>query len=142
MLRQFPDCRFVYAFFRARTLGYDVYPEDHFLQNFPWQLYGGLWSCDDARFARAEPMNALTALALRRITSEGSAIQLPREILKEVIFGVDIVSEGTNTEEGVHEATVGELTKHLKRRSLVKVIVKEEWEGWRNRKGVSVRLCI
>jgi hypothetical protein len=73
VLRQFPDCRFVYAFFRARTLGYDVYPEDHFLQNFPWQLYGGLWSCDDARFARAEPMNALTALALRQITSEGSS---------------------------------------------------------------------
>jgi hypothetical protein len=63
----------VYAFFRARTLGYDVYPEDYFLRNFPWQQYGGLWSCDDARFARAEPMNALTALALRRITSEGSA---------------------------------------------------------------------
>jgi RNA-binding protein YhbY len=45
--------------------------------------------------------------------------------LKEVIFWVDIVSEGTSTEEGVHEATVGELTKHLKRRSLVKVIVKK-----------------
>ncbi|KAF1829679.1 DUF1671-domain-containing protein [Decorospora gaudefroyi] len=74
VLRQFPDCRFVYAFFRARTLGYDVYPEDYFLRNFPWQQYGGLWSCDEARFARAEPMSALTALALRRITSEGSTV--------------------------------------------------------------------
>ncbi|CAG5188057.1 uncharacterized protein ALTATR162_LOCUS11857 [Alternaria atra] len=73
VLRQFPDCRFVYAFFRARTLGYDVYPEDYFLRNFPWQQYGGLWSCDDARFARAEPMNALVALALRRITGDGSS---------------------------------------------------------------------
>lgn len=82
MLRQFPDCRFVYAFFRARTLGYDVYPEDHFLQNFPWQLYGGLWSCDDARFARAEPMNALTALALRQITSEGSSAAVITTVLQ------------------------------------------------------------
>ncbi|KAI4941764.1 hypothetical protein J4E86_010275 [Alternaria arbusti] len=73
VLRQFPECRFVYVFFRARTLGYDVYPEDYFLRNFPWQQYGGLWSCDDARFARAEPMNPLTALALRRITGEGSS---------------------------------------------------------------------
>ncbi|KAI0584316.1 Peptidase-C78 domain-containing protein [Pyrenophora tritici-repentis] len=74
VLRQFPDCRFVYVFFRARTLGYDVYPEDVFLQTFPWQQYGGLWSCDDSRFARSERMNTFTALALRRITSEGSSV--------------------------------------------------------------------
>ncbi|KAF2026638.1 DUF1671-domain-containing protein [Setomelanomma holmii] len=73
VLRQFPDCRFVYAFFRSRTLGYDVYPEDYFLPNFPWQQYGGLWVCDEARFARAEPFNALNAQALRRITSEGAS---------------------------------------------------------------------
>jgi hypothetical protein len=63
----------VYAFFRSRTLGYDVYPEDYFLPNFPWQQYGGLWICDDARFARSDPMNALTAQALRRITGEGAS---------------------------------------------------------------------
>jgi hypothetical protein len=63
----------VYAFFRSRTLGYDVYPEDYFLPNFPWQQYGGLWICDDARFARAEGMDALSALALRRITGEGAS---------------------------------------------------------------------
>ncbi|KAF5844601.1 hypothetical protein GGP41_007674 [Bipolaris sorokiniana] len=74
VLRQFPDCRFVYVFFRARSLGYDVYPEDHFLPTFPWQQYGGLWSCDDARFARADPMNALTSQALRRITGLGSSV--------------------------------------------------------------------
>lgn len=73
MLRQFPDCRFLYVFFRSRTLGYDVYPEDHFLRNFPWQQYGGLWIVDDARFARSDKMNPLTAQALRRITSEGSS---------------------------------------------------------------------
>ncbi|KAF1915320.1 peptidase family C78-domain-containing protein [Ampelomyces quisqualis] len=72
VLRQFPDCRFVYAFFRSRTLGYDVYPEDYFIPNFPWQRYGGLWICDEARFARSEPMNPLAAQALRRITGEGS----------------------------------------------------------------------
>jgi hypothetical protein len=72
VLRQFPDCRFVYAFFRARTLGYDVYPEDYFLPNFPWQQYGGLWICDEARFARSEPLNPLNAQALRRITGEGA----------------------------------------------------------------------
>ncbi|CAO2649441.1 Nn.00g068260.m01.CDS01 [Neocucurbitaria sp. VM-36] len=72
VLRQFPDCRYVYAFFRSRTLGYDVYPEDYFLQNFPWQQYGGLWVCDEARFARAEPMNALSAQALRRMTGDGA----------------------------------------------------------------------
>lgn len=60
----------MYVFFRSRTLGYDVYPEDYFLPNFPWQQYGGLWICDDARFARSDPMNALTAQALRRITGE------------------------------------------------------------------------
>ena len=63
----------MYAFFRSRTLGYDVYPEDYFLQNFPWQQYGGLWICDEARFARAEPMNALAAQALRRMTSDGAS---------------------------------------------------------------------
>ncbi|KAF1942083.1 DUF1671-domain-containing protein [Clathrospora elynae] len=73
VLRQFPDCRFIYAFFRAHTLGYDVYPEEYFLRNFPWQQYGGLWSCDEARFARAEPLHALTISSLRRITSEGSS---------------------------------------------------------------------
>ncbi|KAF1851065.1 DUF1671-domain-containing protein [Cucurbitaria berberidis CBS 394.84] len=73
VLRQFPDCRFVYAFFRSRTLGYDVYPEDYFLQNFPWQQYGGLWICDEARFARAEPMHSLSAQALRRMTSDGAS---------------------------------------------------------------------
>ncbi|KAF2750451.1 DUF1671-domain-containing protein [Sporormia fimetaria CBS 119925] len=73
VLRQFPDCRFVYAFFRSKTLGYDVYPEDHFLRNFPWQQYGGLWIVDDARFARAEKMNPLAAQALRRITGEGAS---------------------------------------------------------------------
>ncbi|KAH7087794.1 peptidase family C78-domain-containing protein [Paraphoma chrysanthemicola] len=73
VLRQFPDCRFVYAFFRSRTLGYDVYPEDYFLPNFPWQQYGGLWICDEARFARSEPINALNAQALRRITAEGAS---------------------------------------------------------------------
>ncbi|KAF2715293.1 DUF1671-domain-containing protein [Pleomassaria siparia CBS 279.74] len=72
MLRQFPDCRFLYVFFRSRTLGYDVYPEDHFLRNFPWQQYGGLWIVDDARFAISDKMNPLTAQALRRITGEGS----------------------------------------------------------------------
>jgi hypothetical protein len=72
VLRQFPDCSFVYAFFRARTLGYDVYPEDYFLRNFPWQQYGGLWIVNEARFARAEPINTLTAQALRRITGVGS----------------------------------------------------------------------
>ncbi|KAH7553148.1 hypothetical protein BM1_08121 [Bipolaris maydis] len=74
VLRQFPDCRFVYVFFRARSLGYDVYPEDYFLATFPWQQYGGLWSCDDARFARAERMDALTSQALRRITGLGSSV--------------------------------------------------------------------
>lgn len=73
VLRQFPDCRFVYAFFRARTLGYDVYPEDYFLPNFPWQQYGGLWVCDEARFARSEQLNPLNAQALRRITGEGAS---------------------------------------------------------------------
>lgn len=75
MLRQFPDCSYVYAFFRARTLGYDVYPEDYFLRNFPWQQYGGLWVVDEARFARAEPINALTAQALRRTTGVGASTQ-------------------------------------------------------------------
>lgn len=28
--------------FRSRTLGHDIYPEDHFLRNFPWQQFGGL----------------------------------------------------------------------------------------------------
>jgi hypothetical protein len=73
MLRQFPDCRFLYVFFRSRTLGYDVYPEDHFLRSFPWQQYGGLWIVDDARFARSDKINPRTAQALRRITSEGSS---------------------------------------------------------------------
>lgn len=73
VLRRFPDCSYVYAFFRARTLGYDVYPEDHFLRNFPWQQYGGLWIVKEARFARADPVNALTAQALRRITSVGAS---------------------------------------------------------------------
>ncbi|KAL5119049.1 hypothetical protein ACEQ8H_002973 [Pleosporales sp. CAS-2024a] len=72
VLRQFPDCRFVYAFFRSRTLGYDVYPEDYFLPNFPWQQYGGLWVCDEARFARSESMNPSDAQILRRITSQGA----------------------------------------------------------------------
>ena len=65
----------MYAFFRARTLGYDVYPEDYFLRNFPWQQYGGLWIINEARFARAEPINALTAQGLRRITSVGASLQ-------------------------------------------------------------------
>ncbi|KAF2474381.1 DUF1671-domain-containing protein [Lindgomyces ingoldianus] len=73
VLRQFPDCRYLYVFFRSRTLGYDVYPEDHFLRNFPWQQYGGLWVVDDARFARSDKINPLTAQALRRLTSEGSS---------------------------------------------------------------------
>ncbi|KAH8725186.1 peptidase family C78-domain-containing protein [Phaeosphaeriaceae sp. PMI808] len=73
VLRQFPDCRFVYAFFRSRTLGYDVYPEDYFLSNFPWQQYGGLWVCDEARFARSKAMNKRSAQALRLITGEGSS---------------------------------------------------------------------
>lgn len=76
MLRQFPDLRFLYVFFRSRTLGFDVYPEDHFLQNFPWQQYGGLWIVDDARFARSEGINPITAQALRRITSEGASSYL------------------------------------------------------------------
>ncbi|KAJ4988714.1 peptidase family C78 [Stagonosporopsis vannaccii] len=74
VLRQFPDCSYVYAFFRARTLGYDVYPEDYFLRNFPWQQYGGLWVINEARFARAEPIQALTAQALRRITGVGAIL--------------------------------------------------------------------
>ncbi|KAH6622172.1 peptidase family C78-domain-containing protein [Boeremia exigua] len=74
VLRQFPDCSYVYAFFRARTLGYDVYPEDYFLRNFPWQQYGGLWIVNEARFARAEPVNPLTAQALRRITGAGASL--------------------------------------------------------------------
>lgn len=65
----------MYAFFRARTLGYDVYPEDYFLRNFPWQQYGGLWIVNEARFARAEPIDALAAQALRRITGEGASPQ-------------------------------------------------------------------
>lgn len=65
----------MYAFFRSRTLGYDVYPEDYFLPNFPWPQYGGLWVCDEARFARSEVMNALSAQALRCITSEGASPQ-------------------------------------------------------------------
>lgn len=65
----------MYAFFRARTLGYDVYPEDYFLRNFPWQQYGGLWIVNEARFARAEPISALTAQALRRITGVGASPQ-------------------------------------------------------------------
>ncbi|KAJ4303008.1 hypothetical protein N0V90_001899 [Kalmusia sp. IMI 367209] len=72
VLRQFPDLRYLYVFFRSRTLGFDVYPEDHFLRNFPWQQFGGLWIVEDARFARCENMNPLTAQALRRITSEGA----------------------------------------------------------------------
>lgn len=64
----------MYAFFRARTLGYDVYPEDYFLRNFPWQQYGGLWIVNEARFARAEPLKALTAQALRRITGVGASL--------------------------------------------------------------------
>ncbi len=63
----------MYTFFRARTLGYDVYPEDFFLRNFPWQQYGGLWIVNEARFARAEPVNALTAQNLRRITGVGAS---------------------------------------------------------------------
>ncbi|KAI4654607.1 uncharacterized protein J4E79_008481 [Alternaria viburni] len=62
VLRQFPECRFVYVFFRARTLGYDVYPEDYFLRNFPWQQYGGLWSCDDARAATPRAMSPAMGL--------------------------------------------------------------------------------
>ncbi|KAL5399514.1 hypothetical protein PMIN06_012395 [Paraphaeosphaeria minitans] len=73
VLRQFPDLRYVYAFFRSKTLGFDVYPEDHFLRNFPWQQYGGLWIVDDARFARSEELSPLIAQALRRITSEGAS---------------------------------------------------------------------
>ncbi|KAL6708231.1 hypothetical protein ACN47E_003415 [Coniothyrium glycines] len=73
VLRQFPDCRYVYAFFRSRTLGFDVYPEDYFVRNFPWQDYGGLWICDDARFARAESVKPLIAQHLRRITGEGAS---------------------------------------------------------------------
>jgi hypothetical protein len=73
MLRQFPDCRFLYVFFRSRTLGYDVYPEDYFLRNFPWQQYGGLWIVDDARFARSDTMDPHTAQALRRITGKSSS---------------------------------------------------------------------
>lgn len=65
----------MYAFFRSRTLGYDVYPEDFFLRNFPWQQYGGLWIVNEARFARAEPINALTAQALRRVTGVGASPQ-------------------------------------------------------------------
>ncbi|PVI02794.1 DUF1671-domain-containing protein, partial [Periconia macrospinosa] len=73
VLRQFPDCRYLYVFFRSRTLGYDVYPEDHFLHNFPWQQYGGLWIVDDARFARSEAIDPTTAQVLRRITGEGAS---------------------------------------------------------------------
>ncbi|KAH7390462.1 peptidase family C78-domain-containing protein [Pyrenochaeta sp. MPI-SDFR-AT-0127] len=78
VLRQFPDCRFVYAFFRSRTLGYDVYPEDYFLRNFPWQQYGGLWICHEARFARAEPIDSLTAHDLRCITGDGCSSRLKK----------------------------------------------------------------
>jgi hypothetical protein len=73
VLRQFPDCRFVYVLFRSRTLGYDVYPEDYFLRTFPWQQYGGLWVVDEARFARAVSMDTLTAQTLRHITGEGAS---------------------------------------------------------------------
>lgn len=73
VLRQFPDCRYVYALFRSRTLGYDVYPEDYFLRTFPWQQYGGLWVVDEARFARAGSLDTLTAQTLRRITGEGAS---------------------------------------------------------------------
>jgi hypothetical protein len=57
MLRQFPDCRFLYVF----------------LRNFPWQQYGGLWIVDDARFARSDTMDPHTAQALRRITGKSSS---------------------------------------------------------------------
>ncbi|KAJ8106228.1 hypothetical protein OPT61_g9676 [Boeremia exigua] len=92
VLRQFPDCSYVYAFFRARTLGYDVYPEDYFLRNFPWQQYGGLWVVNEARFARAEPVNALTAQALRRITGVGASPRpsdsgRPKHYFSESSFG-------------------------------------------------------
>jgi hypothetical protein len=73
VLRQFPDCRFVYVLFRSRTLGYDIYPEDHFLRTFPWQQYGGLWVVDEARFARAGSLNTCTAQALRRVTGIGAS---------------------------------------------------------------------
>jgi hypothetical protein len=73
VLRQFPDCRFVYVLFRSRTLGYDIYPEDHFLRTFPWQQYGGLWVVDEARFARAGSLNTCTAQTLRRITGIGAS---------------------------------------------------------------------
>ncbi|KAF1953161.1 DUF1671-domain-containing protein [Byssothecium circinans] len=76
VLRQFPDCRYLYVFFRCRTLGFDVYPEDHFLRSFPWQQYGGLWMLDDSRFARSDPINPLAAQALRRITGEGASTGL------------------------------------------------------------------
>lgn len=69
----------MYVFFRSRTLGYDVYPEDFFLPNFPWQQYGGLWVCDEARFARSEPINVLNAQALRRLTGEGIPIRTSQE---------------------------------------------------------------
>lgn len=59
------------------TLGYDVYPEDHFLRNFPWYQYGELLIVDDARFARAEKMNPLIAQSLRQITGEGAPSPTP-----------------------------------------------------------------
>ena len=73
VLRQFPDCRFVYVLFRSRTLGYDIYPEDHFLRTFPWQQYGGLWIVDEARFARAGSLKTSTARALCSITGNGAS---------------------------------------------------------------------
>jgi len=73
VLRQFPDLRYLYVFFRSRTLGFDVYPEDHFLRNFPWQQYGGLWIVDDARFARSGTISPVVAQTLHRITGEGAS---------------------------------------------------------------------
>ncbi|CAI6333783.1 unnamed protein product [Periconia digitata] len=73
VLRQFPDCRYVYVFFRSRSLGFDVYPEDYFLRTFPWNHYGGLWIVDDARFARSANVDPTLAHTLRSITGEGAS---------------------------------------------------------------------
>lgn len=115
MLRQFPDCRYLYVFFRSRTLGYDVYPEDHFLRNFPWQQYGGLWIVDDARFARSDRIDPHTAQVLRGITGEGASHGLNSNGVNSLNIGSFQISSHQPLDGTFHlhqPATHGVSSKH------------------------------
>lgn len=49
------------------------------------------------------------------ITYPQSAVLLPRENRREVVFRVDVVAECAGAEEGVDEAAVGELAENLRK---------------------------